>query len=108
MSLNLLFLAGAAVSGTVLAVLAVVYHRMRKTKKPSLIGFEKPPKAADITLPEAADYSPKPEVSQVTQELQSDHDAVLASSNVVSILAEPETKKTFLAIMTKLVQEKKE
>jgi hypothetical protein len=89
-SLNLLFLAGAAVSGTVLAVLAVVYHRMRKTKKPSLIGFEKPPKTEGITLPE---------VSQVTRELQSDH---------VSILAEPETKKTFLAIMTKLVQEKKE
>lgn len=97
MSLNLLFLAGAAVSGTVLAVLAVVYHRMRKTKKPSLIGFEKSP-AEGIT----------PEVSQVTRELQSDHDAVSASSNVVSILAEPEAKQPFLAIMTKLVQEKKE
>lgn len=105
MSLDLLLFAGAVVSGTVLTGLAVVYFKMRKPKKPSLDGFEKAePKREDVTMPEAADYSP--EVSRVTRELQSDHDAVSTFSDAVSALAEPESKSTFLAIMTKLVQEK--
>ena len=111
MSVNLLFLSGAVVSGTVLVVGAVVYYRMRKSKKPSLDGFEKAeakPEHEDVTMPEAADYWPGPEVSKVARELQSDHDVVSTFSNVVSRLAEPETKSTFLAIMTRLVQEKTE
>jgi hypothetical protein len=108
-SLNLLFFGGAVVSGTVLTGLAVAYYKMRKPKKPSLDGFEKAevkPEHGDVTMPEASDYSP--EVSQVTRELQSDHDAVSTFSGAVNALAEPETKSTFLAIMTRLVQEKKE
>jgi len=113
-NLNMLFLAGAAVSGTVLTVLVAVYYRMRKTRS----GSEKPESALScqalgalkvahearkhekaMTIPEATDYS---EASQVTRELQSDADAVSAFSNVVSTLAKSETKKTFLAIMTQL------
>ena len=109
MSLNLLFFAGAVVSGTFLLVLGSVYYKMRR-KKLSLDGFEKveaKPEHEDVvTMPEAADYSP--EVSRVTRELQSDHDAVSTFSSAVNALAEPEVKSTFLAIMTRLVQEKKE
>jgi hypothetical protein len=85
-SLNLLFFAGTVVSGSVLVVLAVVYYKMRRSKKLSLDGFEKAePKREDVTMPEAADYSPpKPEAVQVAD------------------LGEPESKSTFLAIMTKL------
>jgi len=108
-SLNLLFFAGAVVSGTFLLVLGSVYYKMRR-KKLSLDGFEKveaKPEHEDVvTMPEAADYSP--EVSRVTRELQSDHDAVSTFSSAVNALAEPEVKSTFLAIMTRLVQEKKE
>jgi hypothetical protein len=107
-SLNLLFFAGAVVSGSVLIVLVVVYCKMRRSKKPSLDGFEKAeakPEHEDVTMPEAADYWPGPEVSQVTRELQSDHDAVSTFSSAVNALAEPEVKSTFLAIMTRLVQE---
>jgi hypothetical protein len=105
-SLNLLFLSGAVASGSVLIVLVVVYYRMRKAKKSPLDGFEKAeakPEHEDVTMPEAADYSP--EVSRVTRELQSDHDVVSTFSSTVNALAEPETKSTFLAIMTRLVQE---
>ncbi|MCJ7424707.1 hypothetical protein MUP01_10645 [Candidatus Bathyarchaeota archaeon] len=115
MSLNLLFFVGAVVSGTVLTGLAVAYYKMRRPKKLSLDGFEKAeakPEHEGVTLPEAADYWPgpevAPEVSRVTRELQSDHDAVSTFSDAVNALAEPETKSTFLAIMTKLVLEKKE
>jgi len=110
-SLNLLLFGGAVVSGTFLAVLVAVYCKMRRPKKPSLDGFEKAevkPEHGDMTMPEAADYWPDPEVSQVTRELQSDHDVVSTFSSAVNALAEPEVKSTFLAIMTRLVQEKKE
>lgn len=110
MSLNLLLFAGAVVSGTFLLVLGGVYCKMRRPKKPSLDGFEKAeakPEHEDVvTMPEAADYSP--EVSRVTRELQSDHDVVSTFSSAVNALAEPEVKSTFLAIMTRLAQEKKE
>ena len=112
MSLNLLLFGGAVVSGTFLAVLVAVYCKMRRPKKPSLDGFEKAeakPEHEDVvTMPEAADYWPGPEVSKVARELQSDHDVVSTFSSAVNALAEPEVKSTFLAIMTRLVQEKKE
>jgi hypothetical protein len=107
-SLEVLFFAGAVVSGTFLVVLGGVYYKMRRPKKLSLGGFEKAeakPEHEDVTMPEAADYWPGPEVSQVTRELQSDHDAVSTFSSAVNALAEPEVKSTFLAIMTKLVRE---
>jgi len=110
-SLNLLLFAGAVVSGTFLLVLGGVYCKMRRPKKPSLDGFEKAeakPEHEDVTMPEAADYWPGPEVSKVARELQSDHDVVSTFSSAVNALAEPEVKSTFLAIMTRLVQEKKE
>jgi len=110
-SLNLLLFAGAVVSGTFLLVLGSVYYKMRR-KKLSLDGFEKAeakPEHEDVvTMPEAADYWPGPEVSKVARELQSDHDVVSTFSSAVNALAEPEVKSTFLAIMTRLVQEKKE
>jgi len=109
-SLNLLFFASAVVSGTFLLVLGSVYYKMRR-KKLSLDGFEKveaKPEHEDVTMPEAADYWPGPEVSKVARELQSDHDVVSTFSSAVNALAEPEVKSTFLAIMTRLAQEKKE
>jgi len=108
-SLEVLLFAGAVVSGTFLLVLGGVYCKMRRPKKPSLDGFEKAeakPEHEAVTMPEAADYCP--EVSQVARELQFDHDAVSTFSSAVNALAEPEVKSTFLAIMTRLVLEKKE
>ena len=113
MSLNLLFLVGAAVSGTVLAVLAVVYCRMGKTslEKPAIesalssdvleslkAAHEARKHEKAMTMPEAADYS---EGSQVTRELQSDADTASAFSH------KSESKKTFLEIMTQLTREEK-
>jgi hypothetical protein len=97
-SLNPLFPIGALVSGVVFVVLVKVWFGMRRkeNKQQSLGGFEKPEaevtsKHEEIAMPEASDYSPtKPEVAEVTD------------------FAEPEAKSTFLAIMTRLVQEKQE
>jgi hypothetical protein len=97
-SLNPLFPIGALVSGVAFVVLVKVWLGMRRkeNKQQSLGGFEKPEaevvsKHEEIAMPEASDYSPaKPEVAAVTD------------------FAEPEAKSTFLAMMTRLVQEKQE
>ena len=166
MSLNLLFFVGAAVSGTALTMLAVVYYRMRRSKEPSLDGFEKSevePKIAPQTfykmkhllsivpalgiswylywvwydvgfwgksLVDVAPisyaglalctvafsfglaavhrlkYTPKPAFKPIALPEASDYHQEEVSQ--VADLAEPETKRTFLAIMKKLVLEKKE